>query len=52
MAAALDVKAIGLAQKGKHREAREAIGLAIAFEDRQRQIDASDFNPRGVVDDR
>lgn len=52
MAATLDVEAIHLAQNGKHREARAAISLAIAFEDRQRQINESDFSPRGVVDDR
>ncbi|MDI9901341.1 hypothetical protein QM716_15895 [Rhodococcus sp. IEGM 1409] len=52
MAFKLDTLAIELADKGKHREARTAISLAIALENRQQQINASDFNRRGVVDDR
>lgn len=53
MAFKLDTLAVELAEKGKHREARTAISLAIALENRQQQINASDFIPRrGVVDDR
>ncbi|ROZ49357.1 hypothetical protein EEB13_05380 [Rhodococcus sp. WS3] len=52
MAAALDDQAIDLAQGGQHKEALDAVTLAIALENRQQQINASDFNPRGVVDDR
>ncbi|MBT9295369.1 hypothetical protein KKP62_10380 [Rhodococcus sp. GOMB7] len=52
IAEALDAKAIKLTQKGKRKKALTAVKLAVALENRQQQIEATDFNPLDVVNPR
>ncbi|MDV8066416.1 hypothetical protein R4P64_07860 [Rhodococcus sp. IEGM 1366] len=52
MAEILDAHALDLAEADDYEGAKLVLETAILFEARHQQIELSQFNPRGVVDDR